>query len=323
MSINMYSGVRGTEPHVNRVHKVLIVDDMLFQIELMKAVLEENGYDVSVALGGEEAIERVKTDKPDIVLLDLLMPKMNGFEVLRSLQHDANYEVANTPVIVISACGDDDNVVRALDFGAQDYVTKPIIPPLLLARLRSVLRLKCNRDHLLVTNRQLSRIASLDPLTEMFNRRWFYKLAEKERIKAKLCQESLSAIMLDIDHFKVLNDRHGHAMGDESLRSLKAIFQRCIRKSDIAGRLGGDEFAIICPNTDLSSAVCLAERIRKGVESQTIQLEEVKAKMTISLGVASQEIGDLTIDDMLKRADQMLYKAKGDGHNRVVQYQSP
>ncbi|GAA5316413.1 MAG: diguanylate cyclase [Candidatus Pelagadaptatus aseana] len=296
--------------------KILVVDDIEDNIKLLSFDLEDDDHQVITATNGKECLLLAETEKPDLILLDMMMPIMDGKETLTHLkQDDALKEI---PVIMVSAKDGDDDVIEALDIGAHDYVAKPFIYPVLAARMRSALRLKASQEKLMEANQLLEKLASYDSLTGAYNRRQFFNLAKAEFSKTVRSQQPLSIIMLDIDHFKSINDTYGHAAGDQALIDLTKTCKEICRTSDIISRFGGEEFVICCPSADLHGAASLAERLREGIAAMTLKAEAGKTfKFTASFGVSSRQPDD-TLESQINRADKWLYKAKEGGRNKVV-----
>lgn len=301
--------------NLSNMTQILVVDDIQENITLLSFELEDDGFDVVAAKSGQECLDIVSQNKPNLILLDIRMPGISGIETLERLK--ANEDTQDIPVIMVSANNSDENIVNALDLGAHDFVSKPIEYPILAARIRSALRLSQALIDIEFANTELERIATTDSLTECYNRRHFFSVAEKEAAKGKRFSRAISVLMIDIDHFKSINDTHGHASGDIALREFARACQLLCRGSDIISRLGGEEFAICCPDTDIHAAGIVAERVRKTCEELDVELEEQSISFTVSIGV-TQLRDDDDFDKALNRADALLYKAKRAGRNRVV-----
>lgn len=296
--------------------KILVVDDIEDNIKLLCFNLEDDEHEVITANSGHECLEQAQEHHPDLILLDLMMPGMSGTETLTHLQN--NPELCNIPVIMVSANDADDFIIEALDIGAHDYVAKPFIYPVLAARIRTALRLQENQRELRELNKKLGKLASLDPLTEAYNRRHFLELANTEFAKAQRFNRPLSVIMLDVDKFKVINDTYGHPTGDAALKQLTQLCQNVGRSSEIVGRFGGEEFVICCPDTDPDGALAVAERLRCAIESSSLSFEGHTLQYTASFGVTSIQPEDQSLNDMLRRSDQLLYYSKDNGRNRCT-----
>lgn len=294
---------------------ILVVDDIEENITLLTYELEDDGHQVSAAYNGRECLEQVRSAAPDLIFLDISMPVMDGMETLRQLKADDQF--SEIPVIMVSANEQDEQIVQALDLGAHDYVSKPVVFPILAARMRSALRIVEQQQALADANASLAHLASQDPLTEVYNRRYFIRRTDIEFSNMRRHQRSLAVIMLDADHFKTINDRYGHAMGDQALLMIAKVCRESLRAADFIGRLGGEEFAICCPETDIDGATQVAERIRTEIESRDITLNDLSCRISISMGVTTSQDGDQHFDQVLQRADQLLYKAKKDGRNCI------
>lgn len=289
---------------------VLLIDDSVVVQRLLKVRLKNENFTLRSALTGKEAIASVKADLPSSVLLDLEMPDMDGFEVLRMLKEDS--ATMNVPVIVLSGRVSSEDKVTAFDLGASDYVTKPCDLAELRARLRAVLR----QDRMF---KLLAERAEVDGLTGLgnraaFNKRWEEKVAEVTRYKLPL-----SLAMIDADYFKRVNDTYGHPAGDEVLQGIAQLLQRECRTADIVCRYGGEEFTVIMPSTGPADALAVAERIRLEV-ARVVWPRHPESPVTISVGLAGTEGGAIGIsgEQWLELADRNLYQAKHQGRNRVV-----
>ena len=288
--------------------KVLIVDDSAEALAIAKARLAKEGLDVVCAGGGRAGLEAAERERPDLILLDLDMPDMSGFDVCRALK--ANTDLCMIPVIFLSGSGTDDDKVVGLDLGAVDYVTKPFDVFELRARVRAALRTKRLQDLLI-------HFGQVDPLTELNNRRVLMERLREEWARIQRHSGSLAFIMADIDHFKRINDAHGHPQGDRVLCEVaKAIASEC-RQSDIPGRYGGEEFAVVCVESDAESAAGLAERCRRRIEEERVPLAAEDIQVTASFGV-SDSGGAASEGELVEAADTALYEAKRAGRNRVV-----
>jgi len=298
------------------MERVLVVDDAQDNITLLTFDLEDDGFEVLPALSGEECLLHAKADiKPDIILLDINMPNLSGIETLLRLKDDDC--TADIPVIMVSATDRDEVIVEAIDHGAHDFVSKPIEYPVLAARMRSALRLSQALSELEKANNELNTLATTDSLTGTYNRRHFFSLSCIETAKMDRHNRPVSLMMLDIDHFKKVNDKHGHAAGDMALRSLTQCSRRLCRSYDIFGRIGGEEFAICSPYADLAGATVLAERLLKGCRDMELMFNHSNFSITISIGLTELRQNE-KFDIALQRADALLYQAKKNGRNQIV-----
>ena len=288
---------------------ILVVDDTISNLDILIELLED--YDVIDATNGKDALEIAEEEEVDLILLDIMMPDMDGYEVCEKLKSNATTK--NIPIIFITAKADEDSIEKAYEIGGIDYVTKPFKPKELLARVNRELQLQD-------LQKKLKELASTDPMTRLYNRRFFTTMASHSLDLAKRNKKTLSLVMIDIDKFKNVNDTYGHQVGDDVIIHLANVFLENKRDSDIVCRYGGEEFVILFPNTSIEGAKKVAEKIREKVEASTINLAANKSlKYTISLGVAQVEVeSEINIEQALKRADDALYEAKESGRNRVV-----
>jgi len=291
--------------------KILIVEDSKLNQEILRKILK-NEYTIIIAQDGDEALKMVKNDHPDLILLDIILPGISGFDVLAELKKcDVSRKI---PVIIISGRSNPDDEVKGLMLGAVDYITKPFHEIVVNARVETHIRI-------LKQMRIIEEFGFLDTLTGIPNRRHFDQSLNKEWSRAKREKESLCILMIDVDHFKMYNDTHGHQQGDVALQKVAGTITSSLkRKTDLAARWGGEEFAVLLPNTTLEGAMQVAEVIRESIESATIPFieDETFHKVTISIGAAQNNTDkSQTIADLILQADKALYKAKDTGRNRV------
>jgi len=308
--------------------RILIVDDHEDNIELLRARLEARGYRIDTAMDGEQALACVAAQPPDLILLDVMMPRIDGFEVVRRLKSDGNLPFI--PVILQTALDSTEHKVEGLDAGADDYITKPINFAELEARVKSMLRIKALQEALEVRERELSemnsrllKMAQTDSLTELDNRRYIEQRLEEMFEHSRRLREPLAVVMCDLDRFKSVNDTFGHQAGDAVLKQLARILKHEAREIDRVGRYGGEEFMLLLPGTVLDAAVTFAERARKAVEAHTFTFDGGTLQRTMSCGVAAwphPRIEDC--DALVRAADDALYVAKETGRNRVVRFDS-
>lgn len=290
---------------------ILIVDDEISNIEIMNAVLEDD-YEVCFATSGQQALDVAAAAQPDLVLLDVLMPGIDGFEVCRQLKADAL--LADIPIIFTTGLGDTEDEMRGLSLGAIDYVTKPIQPAILRARVGNHVELKRLRD-------QLAAMAVTDALTGLSNRRHLERSLSTEAARLARTGGWLSVIMLDIDFFKQFNDTYGHPAGDRCITMVAAALTRAVKRaSDLPARYGGEEFACILPGADPHGAEIVAQEIRLQIQSLNIPHErsQVSPFITVSIGVASARcLPNMSTERWIAEADRQLYISKQDGRNRI------
>ncbi len=291
-----------------RAPVILLIDDCEDVHRLLKTRLSREAFELAGALGGEEGVRLALEIKPTIILLDLDMPGVDGFEVLRSLKDDP--DASDIPVLVISGMHSPHDKVTAFDLGAVDYITKPFDLTELRMRVRSALRM---RQLVLM----LAQKAQIDGLTGLWNRAYFDRRWSNETSRVKRCDGALSLALLDLDHFKTINDSYGHPAGDEVLQTFAQQMLQEIRQSDVACRYGGEEFAIIMPDTGPGHAVTVCERIRERLES-TVWARHPSRPLTVSVGLVGTSGPTLvTPKKWLERVDKLLYDAKSRGRNRV------
>jgi len=304
-----------------RKNTVLVIDDNEVIRRLAKTLLTKKNYIVETAKDGVEGIVIAKKSQPQVILLDVMMPGMDGHEVCKLLKQDS---VTNDiPVIMVTSKTEAVDRVRGLEIGAADYVMKPFDQGELLARIATQVKLKNLYDELQEKNRMLEELSKKDGLTDLYNRRYFQERVTEEFSRARRYDFPMSFIIFDIDHFKKINDTHGHPAGDEVLRYIARMLASHIRDVDVAARYGGEEFGLILPHTKLSNAVNVAERIRQQIGAKPVELQSSSIPVTISLGVAGiPDNNPKSADELIQFADDALYKAKQAGRNRTVLYTS-
>jgi diguanylate cyclase (GGDEF)-like protein len=296
--------------------RILVVDDTESNIDILVELLSDI-YEVMVALDGESAVEIAKEEIPDLILLDIMMPGMDGYEVCRILKSDE--KTRDIPIIFITANTSEKSIEKAYDIGGNDYVTKPFRPKELLARVHRELELRKLIEDLERSREEMRLMAITDPMTKLYNRRYFSEISEDIFSVAKRNGHHLGVIMLDIDKFKRINDTYGHQIGDEVIISLANVILTHIRQSDTACRYGGEEFVILLPETDMNGVRNVAEKIRRAVEESKMELPDgVELKYTVSLGITEADFEkDRNVEKVIGRADEALYDAKESGRNRV------
>ena len=291
--------------------KILIIEDSKLNREILYKILHKN-YILIFAHDGVEALEKVKSEYPDIILLDIVLPGMDGFNVLLKLK---DCDISNSiPVIIISGRSNPDDEVKGLKLGAVDYITKPFHEVVVKARVET-------QERILNQMRLIEKLSFIDTLTNIPNRRLFDQDLNKEWNRARRESHSICALMIDIDHFKTYNDTHGHQQGDVALKMVADIITSSLKRaSDIAARWGGEEFSVLLPNTTIKGAKHIAEDIRKNIEAASIPCDATNSdhKITVSIG-AAQILPDNTnnVTELIMLADTALYKAKETGRNRV------
>ncbi|MBK8594572.1 MAG: diguanylate cyclase [Holophagales bacterium] len=297
--------------------RVLVVDDDPLSRRILEQALGRSGYDVETASDGQEALAKVRSHRPDVVVTDWQMPRMDGLTLCRILK--GSDETRFTHVLMMSARGETDAKVTSLENGVDDYLVKPFDPVELTARVKVGLRLQKALRDLAAKNEILEKLALTDALTGLANRRAFLDALEAELSRVGRHDHPASLLFLDLDEFKRVNDTHGHAVGDEILAAFSQVLSRGCRRGDLAARIGGDEFAVLLPTTGRVAAALVAERIRRATESIPLG-RNLEVPVTVSVGVASTE--DLPEPaepaGLLSRADAAVYRAKAGGRNRVA-----
>ncbi|MEH2290998.1 PleD family two-component system response regulator [Nostoc sp.] len=299
---------------------VLIVDDEPFIRLILRNFLEREGYQIAEAQNGIEAINVFNQLHPDIVLLDAMMPDMDGFECCTQLEVlDCN---KHTPVLMITGLDDQESVDRAFAVGAIDFVTKPIHWPVLRQRVKRLIQQSQLQQKLEAANLELQRLVTIDVLTQVANRRGFEEYFSQEWQRLKREQRPLSLILCDVDFFKLYNDTYGHRAGDRCLQKIAQAFKDIIKRpGDLVARYGGEEFAVILPNTDTKGTTHVADIICHAVRTLAIphQNSQVSSHVTISVGFTTEiPQPDSDLEEMIAAADQALYKAKAAGRDRFV-----
>jgi diguanylate cyclase (GGDEF)-like protein len=292
---------------------ILIVDDTPTNIQVLAETLIKD-YKIKVASSGKAALATIaQQGLPDLILLDVMMPDMDGYEVCRQLKN--NPQTSAIPVIFVTAMNEASNEEYGLNLGAMDYITKPFYLPVVKARIRNHIRLKQTTD-------LLESMAWIDGLTAIPNRRRFDQTLDIEWKRAQRSLMPLGLIMLDVDFFKAYNDHHGHGAGDICLKQVAALLTASAsRSTDLAARYGGEEFVMLIPETEIDGVHKIAERLCQRIESQQIPhaVSTVSPWITASIGyTALIPQPEQASSALLEEADKMLYQAKRAGRNRVA-----
>jgi len=291
-------------------YTILIIDDEKTNLDILGSILSPV-YNLLISRNGPRAIELAKEHKPDLILLDVLMPDMSGFEVITKLRESE--ETCKIPVIFITGLTSAQDEEKGFFLGAVDYIAKPFNKAIVKARVNTHIRIV---DQM----RMIERIGLIDPLTKISNRRGFENRLDAEWNRAFREKTPIGILMLDVDKFKCYNDAYGHQQGDETLKAFAETITKTLKRPvDFAARWGGEEFVILLPGADLGGATEVADRVRENVEALVVPTEEgAETRMTVSIGVNSA-IPDtcITIDEFIKKADQALYTAKAQGRNKV------
>lgn len=295
--------------------RLLIVDDDPDSLSIIAEALRWEGYVVQTAISGSEGIGLIQSWNPDLILLDVNMPGMNGIETLRDLRQKENY----VSVMFISGNTSTEHVIEGLDSGADDYIPKPFDPLELLARVRTQLRIKDLNDQLRAANDRLKELVDTDDLTGLFNMRSVYQRVESEIQRARRFNRQVCIVMMDMDYFKTVNDGHDHLFGSFVLSEVGAIIRRSIRNIDLGARYGGDEFLMILTETNVEGAAKFCERLRNTIGGHHFKSGKDEIDLTCSIGFAITPAGDNQTDarGLVRAADHALYEAKRAGRNCV------
>ncbi len=310
---------------------ILIADDEVTIRELVGEILTSEGHDITLAEDGEDALEKFNRSWHEIVFSDIRMPKMNGIELLAAVK-EIN---ADTQFVIMTSHASIDNSVEALKLGAFDYILKPFedlgvvadAANRAMANLSGIHRqqyllntLSRQNEELDSLSKEFREMAIRDGLTGLFNRRYAQEQLDKEFDRATSFARELSVLFMDLDHFKFLNDRHGHQAGDEILQILAEIMTQAVRESNTLGRWGGEEFIVIAPEIGEEESCKLAEKIRKAVEAHPFPnaAQQPLGIVSLSIGVASRSAGTESAEKLLRFADDAVYYAKDSGRNRTV-----
>ena len=297
--------------------QILVVDDAKENVRVLSALLKDFGQ-IAFALDGESALQKAANLSPDLILLDIEMPGMDGMEVLTRLR--ANEALRSIPVIFVTGRDESADEEAGLKLGAIDYITKPYKPAIVQARVQNQLLLRHYAHSLEQANVKLELLANTDPLTGARNRRFFIAQMKSEYERIARYQRPCSVLMLDIDHFKKVNDTFGHDIGDEALRAFFRTVDGVLRKQDTLARMGGEEFAVLLPETDTVRATIVAEHILDAVRKIELSTPSGPLRYTTSIGIASLDSDMPLYDAALKNADLALYAAKQRGRDRAVAY---
>ncbi len=296
--------------------KILIVDDSAGERMFLKRYLGKQGHEVMSAEDGQEGVAMYAAAAPDLVLLDMMMPDMDGSETVRRMRALSD-EWA--PIIFLSGLNTTEDIETALDSGGDDYLVKPFQPKILDAKIRSMQRIAAMRRRLVEANAKLTSLAEIDGLTGIANRHRLNQKLHEELMRCARSKLPLSVILMDIDHFKRFNDTYGHLTGDDCLKLVAGCVAAEVRRpADLCARYGGEEFCVVLPETPAAGAMALAEQIRASVAQLRLQTAQGPVSLTISLGVASMVPAPGTdASVLLAQADTALYRAKDSGRNAV------
>ncbi len=319
------------------MEKILIADDVPANIKMLGEMLKGR-YELLVATNGEKAVQLASQCVPDLVLMDVMMPEVDGFTACERLK--AAQDTAGIPVIFITASNAEEDIVRGFTSGGVDYITKPFNPTELHARIRTHLEIKNSRESLrrysmtleAINNElneknvllaealeQITTMARTDHLTGLWNRSHMMEKCREEEVRFKRKKRQFCFALGDIDHFKEFNDTYGHECGDDVLRAIAGILKESVRQQDVAARWGGEEFLLLLPESDVSGALAVAGRIRQRIAESTLSYNNTPLRVTMTMGVAPYD-PDEGIDGSIRNADCALYEGKNGGRDRVVTF---
>ena len=294
--------------------KILVVDDIKTNCDVLKRRLESNEFIVDVSMSGKEALEKINQQKYDLILLDVLMPEVNGLEVLIKVREQ--YSADKLPIIMVSSFDDVESISKCIQLGASDYLSKPVNSTILTQKVASTLERKSLREREEQLLSELHRQAITDEMTGIPNRRYVFDILEKSFLEIeKESKEHFATAIFDIDHFKNVNDTYGHAAGDEIIKKVSSIATSVISTPDIFGRIGGEEFLAVIFNNSKEHLQQICEKVRSTVENDETLFDNQKIRVTISGGVCFTD-ESTSVSDMVNKADERLYLAKKNGRNK-------
>lgn len=297
--------------------KILIAEDDVTSRLILENMLTKWGYDVVSATDGSDAWKKLQEeDSPKLVILDWMMPGLEGVEICRKIRENSKKEDQYTYITLLTAKESKENIVTGMDAGADDYITKPFDMHELRVRVRAGQRIVQLQSELLEAKKTLEIQSRTDPLTGVLNRRAILTQIENELSRAKRNNAHISISLIDLDHFKKINDNFGHLAGDAVLRECMHRVEETVRAYDAIGRFGGEEFIIVLPGAKQTDAYTIAERIRLKINEENVNVDGTSIPFTVSQGLATCN-GKSTVDELIAMADEALYRAKEDGRNRV------
>lgn len=298
--------------------KILLVEDSATLRYAMRNYIIDAGHEPLVARSGEEALQLLENTPVDMIIMDVEMPGLNGFETTRLIREWlAGHWI---PIVFVTGLNEDEDYREGIEAGGDDYLIKPVSFMIIKAKIRAMERIAEMRDQLSRLNAELEALSQLDSLTQIYNRRTFNELAQQQWALAKRHQQPISALMIDVDHFKLFNDHYGHPAGDACLKKVTQAIKGCLhRTTDILGRYGGEEFVVLLPETDAKGAMCVAQSIGEAISSLQLRhdVSPTDSYVTASIGGATclRTTGH-DLEELIKNADRALYKAKRAGRNR-------
>ena len=300
--------------------KILLVEDSATLRHAMSHYITDAGHTPLIARSGEEALQLLEDTPVDMIIMDVEMPGLNGFETTRLIREWLGGHWI--PIIFVTGRNEDESYREGIEAGGDDYLIKPVSYMIIKAKIRAMERIAEMRDQLNRLNAELEALSQLDSLTQIYNRRTFTEQAEQQWLVATRQQQPVSALMIDVDHFKLFNDHYGHPAGDACLKKITQAIKSCLRRPlDLLGRYGGEEFIVLLPETDSVGAFRVAGSINKAVEALGLlhEVSPTSAVATVSIGGATcPRTAGHNLEELIKCADRALYKAKRSGRNRAL-----
>ena len=311
----------GSEPpQKQETPLVLVADDDRITRQTVTKALQDHGLRVEAVEDGQQALDRAKRGGIDLVILDIVMPRLSGIECCRVLKGMSDERFL--PIVLLTSRNDTESRIEGLRIGADDYLGKPFDERELLARVDNLLRLKRAHDEVLASKKRLEQLAIQDELTGVYNYRYLQTRLGEEFKRAQRYRYPLACAMIDIDRFKLINDEFGHDVGDAVLREVAQRVSGAVREVDVVARYGGEEFLLILPNTHFAGALTVADRVWRTVGQKSITVADRRHKVTVSVGVSLYPSRDIkSKDQLLKAADEALARAKQDGRDRICVFQ--
>jgi len=298
----------------------VVADDDRMTREYVAGLLRGKGMEVHAFDNGQKAIERVGAGGVDVVLLDIMMPGLSGLDCCRLIK--TMTKDSFLPVILLTARTDTESRVEGLRIGADDYVCKPFDERELVARVSAMLRIQRAHEAVRTAKKRLEDLSILDELTGLYNYRYLHDRLTEEFKRAQRYRDPLACAMVDIDHFRLFNDRYGHDEGDAVLAEVASRLKEVVREIDVVARYGGEEFLLVLPSTHFSGALAVADRLWRSIGTKPIKGTDDRHKVTVSVGVSLYPGRDVkNKDQLLKAADHALFQAKADGRNRICVFQ--
>ena len=300
--------------------KILLVEDSATLRYAMRNYILEAGHTPLIAQSGEAALQMLETTPVDMIIMDVEMPGLNGFETTRLIREWLGGHWI--PIIFVTGRNEDESYREGIEAGGDDYLIKPVSAMIIKAKIRAMERITEMRDQLNQLNAELEALSQLDSLTQIYNRRTFNEMAQQQWLLAARQQKPISVLMIDVDHFKLFNDHYGHPAGDTCLKKIAQVIRECLnRPIDLVGRYGGEEFIVLLPEADSAGAMHVAKSINAALEETALRHEvsPTHKYVTVSIGGAScVQTLTYSIEELIKRADRALYKAKHSGRNRSL-----